>query len=74
MDRALNVHSKERSASREQALHLFNHHLQKEQPDRMTGLTGELQLLLILKVKPNPVEVQLEDGDFHLHCTVSPVH
>lgn len=29
--------------------------------------------LLILKVKQNSAEVQLEDGDFHDYCTVSPV-
>lgn len=74
MDRATNIRSKGRSGGGEQALHLCKYHLQKQQPGRLTRLTGELQQLLILKVKQNPVEVQLEDGDFHVYCTVSPVH
>lgn len=74
MDRAMNIHSKGRSRGGEQALHFCNYHLQKQQPGRLSRLTGELQQLLILKIKQNLVQVQLEDGDFHVYCTVSPVH
>lgn len=73
MDRATNAHSGGRSKA-QRALHLGNCHLQKQQPGRLTGLTGELQQLLILKVKRNLVKVQWEDGDFHVCCTALPTH
>lgn len=35
---------------------------------------GELQPLLIPEVNQKLVEVQLEDGEFSVYCTVSPEH